>query len=149
MDETEAIEMDEDERDAFLGNGGTGVISFASTGRDAPHSIPVSYGYDATDATFYFRLAVGEDSDKGDPGERAVTFVTYGQADDGWRSVVVKGQLEASTEDSIATETLQGFENVHIPLVDIFGRPPQAVSFEFYRLVPQELSGRKEDRTAV
>lgn len=149
MDEPEAIEMDEDERDAFLGNGGTGVISFAATGRDAPHSIPVSYGYDATEATFYFRLAVGEDSDKGDPGERAVTFVTYGQADDGWRSVVATGKLEESTEDEIATETLQGFENVHIPLVDIFGRPPQDVSFEFYRLVPEALTSRREERTSV
>lgn len=140
--------MDADERDAFLGNGGTGVISFPSPNGESPHSVPVSYGYDSTETTFYFRLAVGSDSDKGDVAGRHVTFVVYGRQDDDWQSVVAKGRLEATTEPSIATESLQGLQQVHIPLVDIFGRPVRDVPFEFYRLVPEEITARKESSMA-
>ncbi|WP_436927685.1 pyridoxamine 5'-phosphate oxidase family protein [Halosimplex amylolyticum] len=149
MSDVEPIELDEDERDAHLNNGGTGVISFSELGDDPPHSIPVSYGYDATETAFYFRLAVNPDSAKGNISDRAITFVVHGQENDEWWSVVAKGQLEETTEESIATETLQGFQNVHIPFVDIFGRPPKDVSFEFYRLVADELTSRKESGTTV
>lgn len=147
MSDTSSVEMDAEERNGFLGTGGTGVISFQSTGDEAPHSIPISYGYDAAESTFYFRLAIESESSKGDVAGRAVSFVTYGQEDDGWRSIIARGRLEESTEKSIATETLQGLERVHIPLIDIFGTPPKEVPFEFYRLMPEELSGRKEVRT--
>lgn len=149
MVDLESVTMDEDERDAFLGGGGTGVISFATADEEPPHSIPVSYGYDSTEAIFYFRLAVESNSDKGAIADRAVTFVTYRQTDDSWHSVVSSGQLEKTTNESIAAETLQGLERTHIPLVDIFGRPPRDVPFEFYRLVPDEITGRKESSTAV
>lgn len=140
--------MDTDERDLFLGTGGTGVISFADQGDVPPHSVPVSYGYDEDATTFYFRLAVSTDSDKGDVAGRQVTFVIYGQKDDKWQSVIVKGQLEETTEESVATESLQGLQQVHIPLVDIFGRPVRDVPFEFYQLVPDEITSRKESSTA-
>jgi nitroimidazol reductase NimA-like FMN-containing flavoprotein (pyridoxamine 5'-phosphate oxidase superfamily) len=141
--------MDADERDAFLGNGGTGVIAFPSSADESPHSVPVSYGYDRSETTFYFRLAVGGDSDKGDVAGRRVTFVIYGQRDEGWRSVVVKGPLEETTEASVANESLEGLERVHIPLVDVFGHPANDVPFEFYRLVPDEMTGRRESSTAI
>lgn len=149
MSDAQSIEMDADERDAFLGTGGTGVISFARSGDEPPYSLPVSYGYDDSEATFYFRLAVGSESDKGDVAGRHVTFVIYGQEEDRWRSVVVKGRLEGTTEESVATESLQGLQQVHIPLVDIFGRPVKDVPFEFYRLVPDEITSRKESTTAA
>jgi nitroimidazol reductase NimA-like FMN-containing flavoprotein (pyridoxamine 5'-phosphate oxidase superfamily) len=149
MREAEPSELVEEERDACLGNGGTGVISVSDSGTDPPHSIPVSYGYDTTETAFYFRLAVDPDSAKGNISDRAITFVVYGQENDEWWSVIAKGQLEETTEESIATETLQGFQNVHIPLVDIFGRPPKDVSFKFYRLIPDELTSRKESHTTV
>lgn len=149
MSDTESIAMDADERDAFLGTGGTGVVSFGSSGDDPPHSVPVSYGYDGSETAFYFRLAVGPDSDKGDVAGRRVTFVVYGQRDGEWRSVVAKGRLEETTEASVATESLEGLQRVHIPLVDIFGRPVKDVEFEFHRLVPDELTSRKESGTEV
>jgi len=149
MSDPDSIAMDKTEQDAFLEDGGTGVISLSTTGDERPHSVPVSYGYDPMESTFYFRLAVDSDSDKGDLADRAVTFVTYGQQNDGWQSVVAGGRLEETTTESIATKTLQGLKRVHIPLVDIFGRPPRDVQFEFYRLVPSELTGRKESSTAV
>lgn len=114
-----------------------------------PHSVPVSYGYDAAETTFYFRLAADPDSAKDEISDHEVTFVVYGQTDDEWWSVVAKGQLEETTEESIATETIQGFQHVHIPFVDIFGRPPKDVPFEFYRLVPDELTSRTESSTSV
>jgi hypothetical protein len=142
-----AIEMDEEERDEFLGTGGTGVIAFSTAEDGAPHAIPVSYGYDSTDVTFYFRLAVGPDSRKGDVEGQAVSFVTHGDEDGSWRSVVAEGRLERTTDEEIATETLQGLDRVRIPLFDVFERPPGRVPFEFYRLVPDELTGRKESTT--
>jgi nitroimidazol reductase NimA-like FMN-containing flavoprotein (pyridoxamine 5'-phosphate oxidase superfamily) len=147
MSGSDSTAMDEGERDAFLGTGGTGVVSFPGPSDDPPHSIPVSYGYDSAETTFYFRLAVGPDSDKGDLPGRPVTFVVHGQEDGDWRSVVAKGHLEATTAESVANESLQGLQRVHIPLVDVFGRPPGDVPFEFYRLVPDELTARREGRT--
>lgn len=140
--------MDPDDRDAFLGTGGTGVISFGRPGDDPPHALPVSYGYDRSETTFYFRLAVEPESDKGDAAGRQVTFVVYGQEDAQWRSVIAKGTLEPTTDAAVATESLEGLQQVHIPLVDIFGRPAKDVPFEFYRLDPAELTARSEASTA-
>lgn len=149
MSNFESTEIDEDERDERLGTGGTGVLSFCESGGDSPYSVPVSYGYDAAEPAFYFRLAVDPESAKTSITDHHSTFVVYGQTDGKWWSVVAKGQLESTTEESIATETLEGFEHVHIPFVDIFGRPPKDVPFEFYRLVPEELTSRKESKTSV
>ena len=149
MSNTASTEMEQEERDEQLRSGGTGVISFCTADDGPPHSVPVSYGYDAAETTFYFRLAAEADSSKREIAESNVTFVVYGQRDDDWWSVIAKGQLEETTKDSIATETLQGFQNVHIPLVDIFGHPPKDVPFEFYRLVPDELTTRIESSTSV
>lgn len=149
MSDPDSTGMDADERDTFLGTGGTGVISFPRPDDESPHSVPVSYGYDQSETTFYFRLAVGADSNKGDVAGRRVTFVIYGQQDEQWRSVIVKGRLEETTEGSVATESLEGLQQVHIPLVAIFGQPVKNVPFEFYRLVPDEMTSRKESSTAV
>jgi hypothetical protein len=148
MDGPDSVEMEAAERDEFLGDGGTGVIAFSSARGDPPHSIPVSYGYDEAERTFYFRLAVGPDSAKADVLDRPVSFVTYQEVDGTWRSVVATGRLEETTDDTIATETLAGLQRVRIPLVDIFGDPPGDVPFEFYRLVPETLTGRTESATS-
>jgi nitroimidazol reductase NimA-like FMN-containing flavoprotein (pyridoxamine 5'-phosphate oxidase superfamily) len=149
MSADDPIEMGDDERDAFLGAGGTGVLSLSTPDGDSPYSIPVSYGYDASTETFYFRLSVGPDSEKGDLADRPVTFVAYGRSDGQWRSVVARGRLEATTEESVATETLEGLSRTHIPYVDVFGQPPRTVSFEFYRLVPADLGARRESSSAT
>lgn len=149
MRNTESIKMGEEKRDAKLGIGGTGVISFSRPDDAPPYSIPVSYGYDATETAFYLRLAVDPDSAKSGISDQSVTFVVYGQEDDEWWSVAAAGRLEKTTEDSIATETLQGLQRVHIPFVDIFGTPSEDIQFEFYRLAPDELTTRKESTTRV
>jgi len=133
--------MDADEREEFLGRGGTGVLSL-STDEGPPHTVPVSYGYDSVDGTFYFRLAVGASHSKGQLPDRAVSFVTFDQTDDGWHSVVAAGHLEDVEREGIETETLEGLQRVEIPLIGIFDHPTREVDFEFYRLVPAELTGR-------
>ncbi|WP_226013444.1 pyridoxamine 5'-phosphate oxidase family protein [Halomicrobium salinisoli] len=145
MPEDTPIEMDEEERDEFLGNGGTGVLSLSTPDDDPPHAVPVSYGYDQTESTFYFRLAAGES--KGDLDGRPVVFVVHGDGDDRWRSVVARGHLEDVDNEDIATETLDGLDHVDIPLVDIFHAPTREVDFEFHRLVPDELTARIESET--
>lgn len=149
MSEHETVVMDAEECDAFLGSGGTGVLALAETSGGPPHAVPVSYGYDETEDVFYFRLSTSGDSAKGELSDRAVTFVTYGQRDDEWRSVVAKGSLQGTTDESVAIDSLAGLRQVEIPLVDIFGESPKDVAFEFYRLDPEELTGRKESRTVI
>jgi nitroimidazol reductase NimA-like FMN-containing flavoprotein (pyridoxamine 5'-phosphate oxidase superfamily) len=144
---SDSVTMAADERDQFLGPGGTGVLSYAR-GSQTPYAVPVSYGYDADTETFYFRLATGPESEKQDLPGRKVTFVTHRETDR-WRSVVAAGKLERTTEENIALKTLEGLRRVHIPLVDIFGRPPSEVDFEFFRLVPDELDARVESPTST
>jgi len=136
-----SVAMDDEQRDEFLGPGGTGVLSL-STGTGPPHTVPVSYGYDSAETTFYFRLAVGESHSKGPLPDRDVSFVTFDRADDDWHSVVAKGHLEEVEREGIETATLDGLQRVEIPLVGIFDHPPREVDFQFYRLVPDELTGR-------
>lgn len=143
MDNTESVTMGEAERDEFLGAGGTGVLSYARGADDPPYAVPVSYGYDAAEETFYFRLAVGPGGEKSDLADRAVTFVTHGETDR-YRSVVAAGRLEPTDEDGVGTDAMEGLRRVHIPLHDVFGRPPSEMAFEFHRLVPDELTARVE-----
>ncbi|WP_435194682.1 pyridoxamine 5'-phosphate oxidase family protein [Natronomonas sp. EA1] len=144
MSTTSTTELDATARDAFLGTGGTGVIAFAGAAGAPPHSLPVSYGYDATAETFYFRLALGSDHEKAPLVERPVSFVVYGTGEDGWRSVIATGHLEPTTDEAIATETLAGLERVDIPFVEMFGEPPRDLEFGFFRLVPESLTAQTE-----
>jgi nitroimidazol reductase NimA-like FMN-containing flavoprotein (pyridoxamine 5'-phosphate oxidase superfamily) len=143
MANDDPTEMTVDERDTFLGTGGTGVISLGSD-NEAPLSVPVSYGYDQEDETFYFRLSVGADGSKGELKERPVSFVTYRETENGWQSVVARGHLEDVEKEGIETASLAGLEHVDIPLIPMFDRPIREISFEFYRLLPDKLIGRTE-----
>ena len=151
MDTADAVTMDDAERDAFLGDGGVGVLSFATDEDEAgaPHAVPVSYGYDDVESAFYFRLAVGRDSEKPPLADRPVTFVTYDEVDGVWHSVVASGRLVATDDDEIGTDALAGLSRVDIPLVDAYGRPTTEVQFEFYRLDPDSLTGRRSSSPEV
>ncbi|WP_135364615.1 pyridoxamine 5'-phosphate oxidase family protein [Halosimplex halophilum] len=148
MTDAEEIEMGAEEVDRFLGSGGTGVLSLSTVGDEPPDAVPVSYGYDAEDRVFYFRISVGHDDDPGELAGRPVTFVAYGDEDgddDGrWRSVVARGRLHDTEEAGIETETLAEMERIDIPLVDVFEEPLRMVSFDFFRLDPDEFTGRRE-----
>ncbi|TQQ78894.1 pyridoxamine 5'-phosphate oxidase family protein [Halonotius roseus] len=146
-----AIQLSDSECDEFLDRVDTGVLSLSTPRDEPPHSVPVSFGYNAAETVFYFRIADLPPAEKGELEGRAVSFVTYARDEDadGYVSVVAQGTLESTTRSDIATEALAGFEGVTIPFVDIFGQPPADVSFSFYRLVPETLTGRKEVKTEL
>ncbi|MFC6725225.1 pyridoxamine 5'-phosphate oxidase family protein [Halobium palmae] len=145
MADARSVRMDDEARDEFLATGGTGVISFDREG-EAPYSLPVSYGYDPESGHFFFRLAVGPDGEKAEfaTPSTPVSFVAYDTLDGEWRSVVATGRLEEVTEAAIDSTVVEAMRRVHIPLVDVFDRHPREVEFEFFRLVPDELTGRRE-----
>ncbi|WP_276256198.1 pyridoxamine 5'-phosphate oxidase family protein [Halomontanus rarus] len=138
------IQLSEEERDEFLGTGGTGVLSFA-TGADEPSSsFPVSYGYFADDRDFYFRLSFPPGSTKADVIDNQVSFVTYEKRDDGWRSVVATGQREEIDGLPYESNVVQGMWAIDIPTIDIFDRPREELEFHDFRLDPETLTGRKD-----
>lgn len=138
------IQMSEEEVNAFLGSGGTGILSFSTDLEKSPYSLPVSYGYDADAAQFYYRLSFPPNSGKEDLIDRPVSFVAHSHTDDGWRSVIATGTLQEVTDMPHDTSAVQGMWAVNIPFVDIFDRPPEDVTFRQFRLVPDTLTGRKE-----
>ncbi|WP_158056119.1 pyridoxamine 5'-phosphate oxidase family protein [Halorussus halophilus] len=148
MGDIRSVQMSDEERDEFLERGGTGVVSFPRASDEPPHSIPVSYGYEVDNGHFYFRLAFGPDSDKSEliDEETPVSFVTYDQTETGWQSVVATGKLDEVPEDELDKSISEAMRQVEIPLVDVFERRPQEVTFRFFQLVPDELTGRKEAR---
>jgi nitroimidazol reductase NimA-like FMN-containing flavoprotein (pyridoxamine 5'-phosphate oxidase superfamily) len=147
MSADDSHRLSAEERDDHLGNGGTGVLSLSRSNTEPPRTLPISYGYDATEATFYFRLSGGILSEELDG--HPVSFVTYGDGEDGWWSIVATGRLEDVEREGIATETLDGLDRVHIPLVDMFDAPTREVSFDFLRLVPDELTARREASSEI
>ncbi len=150
MNDTRSVRMGDDERAAFLGTGGTGVVSFATGEGEPPYSLPVSYGYDADSDGLYLRLAFDTDSGKEAvaTGSRPLSLVVHRQEEEGWRSVVVTGRLEEVTEAAIDSEVVQAMRRVHIPLVDVFERHPRELTFRFFRIDTDEVSGRKEAKSA-
>jgi hypothetical protein len=144
MADTDYVEMDDEELAAFLGSGGTGVLSLSAPDDGPPYSVPVSYGFDADEGDFFFRLAVGADSEK-DPALESptATFVAYDLDEDGWQSVVASGELEAVSEAEVASGVLDGLGRTAIPMYDVFDRPTRRVSFGFYRLDPGKFTGRR------
>lgn len=137
------VQLSEQELDDFLGDGGTGTLSFSTEIEEPPFSLPVSYGYDG-DGHLYFRLAFPEGSGKADLLDNPVTFVTHARTDGRWRSVVATGELEDVSDMDYDSAAMQGLWAVDIPEVDVFDRPPEEVEFRQFRLDPETLTGRKE-----
>ena len=76
------LQLSEEELDEFLGDGGTGVLSFSAGHDEPPFSLPVSYGYLGDTGHFHYRLAVPEDSSKERYLDRPVSFVVHDHTDD-------------------------------------------------------------------
>jgi uncharacterized protein len=147
MDGRRWVQMDDTEIDKFLGRGGTSVLSFAAGIDASPVSIPVSYGYNDDTETIYFQLSLRPGSEKAALVDRAVSFVTHRETDDGWRSVVATGELESADEMPYASSTVQGMWGIESPRIDIFERPIEELTFRDFYLVPDSVAGRKEART--
>ncbi len=141
-------QLSEDELSAFLGNGGTGVISFSTSSDDPPYSLPVSYGFNTDVNHFHFRLAFPPGSEKESLVAQPVTFVTHRQTDDGWRSAIATGSLEDLSDEPHESSAIQERWGVDIPLIDIFEDAPEDITFRQFRLAPDKLTGRKQVASA-
>src|SRR6056297_2479357 len=100
-------QLSEDELTAFLGNGGTGVISFSTSSNAPPYSLPVSYGFNADEKHFHFRFTIPPGSEKDTLVAQPVSFVTHDRTDAGWRSVIATGSLEDLTNEPHESSAVQ------------------------------------------
>jgi nitroimidazol reductase NimA-like FMN-containing flavoprotein (pyridoxamine 5'-phosphate oxidase superfamily) len=141
------IQMSPEERTEFLGDGGTGILSFSTPADEPPSLLPVSYGYDDHTNSFYFSLSFPQETGKPDVIDNPVAFATHSKTPDGWRSVVATGTLEEVTDMPYDSTTVQGLWTVQIPDVDIFERPRQEIEFRDFHLEVDTLTGRKEAQT--
>lgn len=150
MEDVRSVRMSAEERNEFLGRGGTGVISFETASDGPPYTRPISYGFDASTEAFYFRLAVGpEDAGKEEvlESDREVSFVTYDETARGWRSVVATGRLEEITKSALDPAVSEAIQRVSIPFVDVYDSHPLTLEFRFFRLTPDEVTGQQEAGT--
>lgn len=141
-----ATSMDGLEIEAFLGSQQTGILSLAKG--DASYAIPVSYAFDEDGPYLYFRLGFAPGSQKRkfvDATDRA-TFVVYAETDEGWKSVVAEGSLEALTRDSLDSAIVEATKRLEIPFFSVHKRPARDLEFGIYRITVSTLNGLAEAR---
>ncbi|GGN21902.1 pyridoxamine 5'-phosphate oxidase family protein [Halarchaeum nitratireducens] len=136
-------ELSPDETDAILGRHETGVISLARD--DDPYAIPISYGYDPDERTFYLRLVSSPESEKRQflASAPAARLVVYEEEADTYRSVVAQGQLQEIDRDDLSVEHIEQYGEAKRPLFEIWGEEKRDLDINLYRLVAETLSGRE------
>ncbi|WP_458209949.1 pyridoxamine 5'-phosphate oxidase family protein [Haladaptatus sp. NG-SE-30] len=143
--------MTESETDDFLGSHETGVLSLAQA--EEPYAIPISYGYDPDERTFFMRLVSTPDSEKrqflaSSPRARLVVYdETDGEAGtkSTYRSVVAVGSLEEIAPEELTVDHIEQYGSAKRPLFEIWGRSKQNLDIQLYEFEPVELSGRRTE----
>ncbi|SFR61888.1 pyridoxamine 5'-phosphate oxidase family protein [Halogeometricum limi] len=140
----QSVSMNHDEIVEFLGSGGTAVAAFAKD--DVSYAIPVSYGFDAEHEHVYLRLAFAPESEKREfvNASSTISVVVHQNTPDGWKSVVARGALREVTEAQLDSTIVEAMRTMDVPFVTIYDRPTEELTFEMYRLAPDDLTGRKE-----
>lgn len=145
MSLAQETEMSASEIDDFLSETETGVLSLAMD--NEPYSIPVSYGYEAAEQTFYLRLVSSPGSEKrkflsSSPDCR---LVVYDENSDStkYRSVIAVGALEQIDPEEMSVEEIEQYGEARRPLFEIWGAGKDELDIELYTLNPGELSGRR------
>lgn len=144
MSQVQSTALDDEEIDSLLGTGGVGVVSFAND--DEPYSIPVSYGYDASEGCVYIRFGFAPESEKRafiDDGVTA-SLVVMTDSMEGWQSVVARGPLRRVTGMVFNSHAAESVRKVNIPFVTTYDRRTSELEFEPYRLEPDTIIGRQE-----
>lgn len=140
-------EMTAAETDDFLGEKQTGVLSLAR--EDEPYAIPISYGYNATDRTFYLRLVSTPESEKRQflASTPRARLVVYDETEAGstYRSVVATGTLAEIAPDELTVDHIQQYGASKRPLFEIWGESKQNLNIQLYEFTPAELSGRRTE----
>ena len=135
-------EMTQSDTDALLGRHETGVLSLARD--DDPYAIPISYGYDADDRTFYLRLVSTPKSEKrkflsSKPDAR---LVVYEEDEPTYQSVVVTGTLAEIPRDEMTVEHVEQYGEAKRPLFEIWGEAKPDLDIKLYELRADTISGR-------
>jgi nitroimidazol reductase NimA-like FMN-containing flavoprotein (pyridoxamine 5'-phosphate oxidase superfamily) len=146
----EETEMTAAQVDDFLAEHESGVLSLARD--EQPYAIPISYGYDSTERTFYMRLVSTPESEKreflsSNPAARLVVYDS--NADDTeYKSVVASGELERIDPEELTVEQIEQYGSAKRPLFEIWGQERDSLEIQLYRFRPEELNGRltKVDR---
>ena len=137
-----ATALTRDEIDAFLRAQGTGVLSL--TDGAETYAVPESFGYEG--GSLYFQLVSDSDSQKLSFMETTNIATLTAFTDDPPRSVLVRGPLEPVPEADQARASSAIAANATIPTLNVsLETATDDLAFEFYRLVPRELSGRAFD----
>lgn len=118
--------MSEADVDAFLTEHGHGVLALAADGDT--YGIPVSYGYDG-DRLYLVLLEFGETSKKLDllATTDTATLVAYDvESPLRWRSVIIRGPIEAVGDDELehmdaVMEDNAWFPTIHPPTEPVTG----------------------------
>jgi nitroimidazol reductase NimA-like FMN-containing flavoprotein (pyridoxamine 5'-phosphate oxidase superfamily) len=136
-------EMTDAEMDDLLGRHETGVLSLAN--ETEPYTIPISYGYDSTNRRFYMRLVSTPDSEKRAflGSSPTCRLVVYEEADPVYRSVIATGHLEEIPREELTADDIVQFGDAKRPLFEIWGEAKPDLDVRLYRLVPDDLSGRR------
>jgi nitroimidazol reductase NimA-like FMN-containing flavoprotein (pyridoxamine 5'-phosphate oxidase superfamily) len=135
-----AIELTRNECDTLLREQNIGVLSLAN-GEDT-YAIPESFGYNGEN--LYFQLVYDEDSDKMSFLEmtRKTTFTVYTESPA--ESVIVQGKIDPVSEDNQTLAATAIAENAVLPSLNVsLDKTPEELMFEFYRLQPESISGRR------
>lgn len=138
------INMDAIQIDEFLASQQTGVLSLAH-GDDA-YGIPLSFWFDDSDSSIYFRMgyAPGSQKRKFVESSQYVTFVVYDHNDDGWKSVVAEGELEVLSEDTLDSAVEEATRHLDIPYYEVHERPVDELEFDIIRMRVTKLNGIAE-----
>lgn len=150
MSRLTASALDTAEIDTFLADQSTGTLSLAND--DDAYGVPVAFTFDEESRNVYFRLGYGPDSLKRqfiDATETA-TFVVADETADGWKSVIVRGEVEhlSSVDDLNTTHpggsadpsVSQAIRDLEIPYYQVFEEPSDMM-FTLVRLRTDEITG--------
>lgn len=147
MSPAREAEMSPAEIDEFVAKRETGVLTLAR--ENEPYSIPISYGYDTSDGTFYVRLVSTPDSEKRAflGSSPAVRLVIYDGTDDNsmYWSVVAKGALEELDPSALSVEEIEQYGDASRPLFEVWGKGRDELDIQLYEFEPEEIDGIKTE----
>ncbi|MEE6210276.1 pyridoxamine 5'-phosphate oxidase family protein [Salarchaeum sp. III] len=150
MDRRPALQLSDDEVDAFLREHGVGVLSLADGG-DA-YGLPISYGYDGGDRIICLQFADAPWSRKRDfvRTTRTASFTVFEMTERlEATSVVAQGPLSPveNEEEPRAFNALA--DNAVFTALDEAGVPIEEADLRLFWLEPETLTGRRFDPFAT
>ncbi|MCL9814171.1 pyridoxamine 5'-phosphate oxidase family protein, partial [Natranaeroarchaeum aerophilus] len=72
------------------------------------------------------------------------SLVVYDDTDEGWRSVVIEGRLEETSDNTLDAALEEHGEQLDIPYVRVFDRPTNEIEFRTVRINITSMKGMIE-----